>query len=57
MVGSKRCYLCGAELDRGDDIVVCDHCDIRCHASCLDDRDEGHCPRCLDEGWISLVEF
>lgn len=57
MVGSKRCYLCDEEFVRGDEIIVCEECGVRFHASCVDDRVEEHCPRCADEGWISAMEF
>jgi len=57
VVGSKRCYLCGEEFVRGQEIVVCEECGTRFHAACLDERAEKHCPRCADEGWISVVEF
>ncbi|WP_425499828.1 RING finger protein [Natrinema caseinilyticum] len=57
MVGSKKCYICGEHFQREDDIVSCDHCHVRFHRSCLEERDEDHCPRCIDEGWISGIEF
>ena len=57
MVGSKRCYICGEPFERDDDIMECEHCHVRYHRSCLAEREEEHCPRCVDEGWISVVEF
>ncbi|WP_318570994.1 RING finger protein [Salinigranum marinum] len=57
MVGSKQCYICGEPFERADDIVECEHCHVRFHRACLADREEDHCPRCVDEGWISVVEF
>ena len=57
MVGLKRCYICSDPFDRGDDMVKCENCHIWCHRACQAEREEDRCPRCLDEGWISVVEF
>ncbi|MFB6165663.1 MAG: hypothetical protein ABEJ31_10945 [Haloarculaceae archaeon] len=57
MVGSKRCYLCNEDLVRGEGIIVCEECGVRYHERCADARAATHCPRCVDEGWISVVEF
>jgi len=57
MVGSRRCYLCEEQFVRGEDIVVCEECGTAFHAACIEAREEDRCPRCADEGWISLMEF
>ena len=57
MVGLKRCYICGEDFARDDDMVKCEHCHIWCHRPCLAEREEDHCSRCGNEAWISVVEF
>jgi len=57
MVGSRRCYICREPFVRGEEVVVCVECGTRFHARCEETRGVAHCPRCVNEGWISLMEF
>jgi hypothetical protein len=53
----KRCYLCSEPLNRDDDMVKCEHCNVWCHRACLAEQVDAHCPRCDDEALISVAGF
>ncbi|MFB6184301.1 MAG: hypothetical protein ABEI96_07080 [Haloarculaceae archaeon] len=57
MVGSRRCYLCDERFVREEERIICEECGARFHAACMDAREQAHCPRCADEGWIGVMEF